>query len=201
MLLGNIGRLNGLEGPDPRARVDGLVDQAREGRREAFGRLYEEYAGRIFRYIYARTGQTEPAEDLTQEVFLRAFTHISAYQRAGTPFFAWLARIARNLVVDHYRRSAVRKMAPLPDDLQSPVGDPVNLAETHLEAARLFEAMKGLTRAQREALSLRFAAGLSVTETAAAMGRSEGAVKALQHAAVARLRLMMDEPAGPTAPL
>ncbi len=200
MLLGNIGRLSGLEGPDPRAHVEGLVDQAREGRHEAFGRLYEEYAGRIFRYIYARTGQTEPAEDLTQEVFLRAFTHMPSYRPGGTPFFGWLVRIARNLVVDHYRRSAVRKAVPLPDDIQSPAGDPVSLAETHLETARLFAAIKDLTPAQREALSLRFAAGLSITETAATMGRSEGAVKALQHAAVARLRVMMDGPAGPTAP-
>ncbi len=133
MLLENIGRLSGLEDSLPIDPIDRLVAEARQGQREAFGQLYEEYADRVYRYLYAHTGQAEVAEDLNQEVFLRAFTHIAAYRPAGTPFFAWLVRIARNLVVDYYRRSAVRKAVPLPDGIPSTAGDPVTLAETHLE--------------------------------------------------------------------
>ncbi len=157
MWLGSIDRLSGLEEAGPVDRIEGLVAEARRGRRDAFGSLYEEYGERIYRYVYARTGQTEVAEDLAQEVFLRAFQRISSYHSRGTPFFAWLVRIAHNLVIDYYRRSAIRQATPLDDNVPSAAGDPVNIAETKLEMARVVDAMKGLTPAQRQAVSLRFA--------------------------------------------
>ncbi len=108
MWIGSIDRLSGLEEAGPVDRIEELVAEARRGRRDAFGSLYEEYGERIYRYVYARTGQTEVAEDLAQEVFLRAFQRISSYHSRGTPFFAWLVRIAHNIVIDYYRRSAKR---------------------------------------------------------------------------------------------
>jgi len=94
-------------------RIDELVSSVQSGQTEAFSLLYEEYLGRVYRYVYARIGKMEQAEDITQEVFVRAFKSISTYRCRGRPFLAWLVRIAHNLVVDYYRRANRLHFVPL----------------------------------------------------------------------------------------
>lgn len=165
----------------------------RDGREDAFGVLYEEYVGRIYRYIYTRTGRTQDAEDLTQEVFLKAFKSISAYRDRGKPFCAWLIRIAHNLLVDRYRHEHRQHFVPILMPVASSVEDPVAAAEQHMRNAIVMKAIARLLPGEREVVSLRFGAGLSIAETAEAMGKSQGAVKTLQHRALAKLRMMVGE--------
>ena len=177
-----------------RRRIDDLVERAQEDQAEAFAQLYEEFMDRVYRYVYVRTGHVENTEDMTQEVFVRAFESISGYREMGRPFLGWLLRIAHNLLVDHYRRENRKHFLPLPDDCPSHVENPLETAEKNFQLVEVRKAMRGLPPAQREALSLRFIAGLSISEAAMVMGKSQGAVKTLQHEAVVKLRKALTNP-------
>ena len=128
------------------------------------------------------------AEDMTQQVFLKALRSISSFKWKGVSFSAWLFRIAHNQAIDYLRRKTKRVAVPLNESLASSGDDPQLTAEQHADVEQLISVAKHLTRAQREVISLRFAADLPVAEVAKTMGRSEGAVKALQHSAVVSLR-------------
>ena len=168
-----------------------LVRQAVQGDREAFARLYEEYFDRIFRYMAVRIGDKVEAEDLAQQVFLKAVKSISSYKWRNVPFSAWLFRIAHNQLVDSLRKKK-NQPAPLFDEaLVKDDSNPQLMAERNLEIERVQSAMKHLTEAQREVISLRFAGGMSVAEAARIMDKSEGAVKSLQHAAIVALRRVL----------
>ena len=186
-----------IESPEHKEKIEALriarlVSRAQEGEAAAFGVLYEEHEGRVFRYILARTGQVELAEDLTQEVFVRALDSIGQYSDRGYQFSSWLLRIAHNLIIDH-RRSAAEKHPSVELDEAQPASDddPVAEVEKREQIARVLKAVPGLTPGQREVISLRFGAGLHLAEAAAVMGRSLGAVKMLQHQAIAKLRRML----------
>jgi len=173
-------------------RIARLVSRAQGGQKEAFGLLYEEYEERVYRYVFVRTRQVEQAEDLTQEVFVRAFDSIRSYRDRGKPFSGWLFRIAHNLVIDHYRWLAKHRSIELADVQPTSVDDPVAEVEKKAEIKRILEAVPNLTPGQREVISLRFGAGLHLAEAAAVMGKSIGAVKMLQHQAVARLKRILE---------
>jgi len=128
------------------------------------------------------------AEDITQQVFLNAIKAISSFRWRGIPFSAWLFRIAHNQVVDYLRRKAKRATAPLDESQVAGDYDPQQIAELRLDIERLAAATGKLTPAQQEVISLRFAGELSVAQVAKIMGKSEGAVKALQHSAIVALR-------------
>lgn len=169
-----------------------LVRRARERDEEAFARLYEEYFDRIFRYIAVRIGDRIEAEDMTQQVFINALRAISSYQMKGIPFSAWLFRIAHNQVVDYLRKKQKRATVPLNEDLLVSSGrNPQQIAEQNLDIEQLVSATKRLTDAQREVISLRFAGELSIRQVANIMGKSQGAIKALQHSAIVALRKVL----------
>ena len=171
---------------------EGLVREAVHGDQQAFARLYEAHFNKIYRYVYLKIGDQIEAEDMTQQVFLHALRSISSFKYKGTPFTAWLFRIAHNQIVDYFRRKTAR---PVPVELDETVptsaNNPENMAELTLNVEQLKRATTHLTSAQQEVLSLRFAGGLSIEETAKAMGKSTGAIKALQHAAVLSLRKIL----------
>ena len=144
-----------------------LVDAARAGSEAALSELYTLYFPRVYRYILARTGNTYDAEDLAEEVFMRMLDAIERFQWREAPFSAWLFRIAHNAVISQRRKDGARgRSAPLSE---------------------------GLPEAQRRVISLRFAAGLSVAETARVMGKGEGNVKVIQHKAIVKLREMLGQ--------
>ncbi len=173
--------------------IDALVSMAQNGQAEAFGLLYEEFIERIYRYVYIRIGHTRQAEDMTQEVFLRAYEKITDYRCRGIPFMGWLLRIAHNLIVDFYRRENKRQFVPLDETWVPSTDNPVAQAEDNLDIIEIRKAMNRLPASQKEAFNLRFVAGLTVSETAKVMDKSEGAVKTLQHEAVVKLRRIMRE--------
>lgn len=165
-----------------------LVQQAVDGDRAAFTELYDRNFDRIYRYIYVKVRNQAEAEDLTQDVFMKALEAIGSYQWRDLPFAAWLFRIAHNRVVDHLRKVSKEKRADLNEVHAVSVEDPVHIAEQHAEVQHLRAALERLPEAQREVATLRFVAQLSIAEVAKILGKSEGTVKALQFNATASLR-------------
>lgn len=165
-----------------------LVHQAQQGDKEAFSQLYESHFDKIYRYIVIRMGNRTEAEDLTQQVFLKALHSIHSFKWKGIPFSAWLFRIAHNLVVDYLRKDKKAVTTTLNDSLASSGDNPQQMAEHGMNIDQLISATKQLTKYQQEVISLRFAGELPVAEVAKIMGKSEGAVKALQHSSIVALR-------------
>jgi RNA polymerase sigma-70 factor (ECF subfamily) len=167
-------------------KEESLVLRAQKHDQEAFAQIYEAYFDKIYRYVTLKLGDEMEAEDVTQQVFLNTLQSISSFKWKGKPFSAWLFRVAHNQVVDHLRK---KKGATLPLDESLPASDsPQQMAEDKLDIERLLSATRRLTEAQREVISLRFTSELPIAEVARVMGKSEGAVKALQHSAILALR-------------
>jgi RNA polymerase sigma-70 factor (ECF subfamily) len=166
---------------------ESLVRRAQEHDQEAFARLYEEYFDRIYRYITLKMGDAVEAEDLTQQVFLNSLRSISSFRWKGKPFSAWLYRIAHNQVVDYLRKKK-RSDLPLEETLAGGGDNPQLAAERKLDIEQVLAAAQHLTEAQREVISLRFTSELSIAQVAEVMGKSQGAVKTLQHSGIVALR-------------
>jgi RNA polymerase sigma-70 factor (ECF subfamily) len=168
-------------------------DQDRLRKARAFDRstlvaIYDEYHEPLYRYVYRQIDDMETSSDLVSEVFRRL---LQALRQGGGPerdLKAWLYRTAHNAVVDHYRRRHIRQELPLEEQLTADGDDPALMAEEHLAAERVRRAMHQLTAEQQQVITLKFLAGLSNQEVAAVMGKPVGAVKSLQHRALAALR-------------
>ena len=167
---------------------ESLVRRAQQNDQQALSRLYEEYFERVYRYVAIRVGNRLDAEDITSQVFIKVVQSLPSYKLRGLPFSAWLFRIARNQVIDHMRKHSVKIETTWIEPLAISQEDPTKLAELNIAIDELVKALMLLTEAQREVIELRFAAELSIAETAGIMGKSEGAVKALQYSALVALR-------------
>lgn len=170
------------------AAIDALVRRAAAGDAPAFAGLYDAFAPRVRRFLRHQVDDADAAEELLQRTFVKMIEALPRYQSRGLPFGAWVFRIARNTVIDH-RRTA-HPGVPLDEaiDRASDAGDPVAAAELDQDRALLRQALDALPADQREVLVWRFFAELSPAETAVLMGRSNGAVRILQHRALAALR-------------
>ncbi len=170
---------------------ESLVRRAQENDQEAFAQLYEEHFDKIYRYLALRVGNEMEAEDMTQQVFLNALQSISSFRWKGIPFSAWLFRIAHNQAVDHLRRKKKHSSVPLDESLTAGGDSPHAATERKMDIEQLLAATRRLTEAQREVISLRFTSELSIAQVSRIMGKSVGAVKALQHSAIVALRRTM----------
>jgi RNA polymerase sigma-70 factor, ECF subfamily len=170
-----------------------LLDRAKRAEPAALGMLYDLYVDRIYVYIYRRVGQTDVAEDLTGQVFMRMLEAVRTGHGWETSFSGWLYRIAHNLVIDHYRRRGRATFVDIDDaaPMHAQSGDPVLSTESQFERQRLRQALAKLTDEQSQVISLRFLEDLSISEVAVIMQKTEGAVKALQYRAVLALRRVM----------
>jgi RNA polymerase sigma-70 factor (ECF subfamily) len=175
-----------------RQEEEDLVRRAKQRDPEAFTRLYENYFDKIYRYIVIKIGNETEAEDMTQQVFLNALQSISSFKWQGVPFSSWLYRIAHNQVVDYFRKKTKRPATfedpPIYISDSNRDANPEKVTEHNLNMEQLLEASQQLTEAQREVISLRFTSDLSTAEVAKIIGKSTGAVKALQHSAILALR-------------
>ncbi|MFR9776499.1 ECF subfamily RNA polymerase sigma factor, BldN family [Micromonospora sp. MS34] len=184
---------------DPAIEVWALVERAQAGEAEAFGLIYDRYVDTVFRFVYFRVGNRQLAEDLTSDTFLRALKRIGSFTWQGRDLGAWLVTIARNLVADHFKSGRYRLEVTTGDVLDAdredrgPEGSPEAAVVEHITNVALLTAVKQLNPEQQECIVLRFLQGFSVAETARAMGKNEGAIKALQYRAVRALaRLLPD---------
>jgi len=166
------------------------LTRAAAGDPEAFGVLYDRYVGRIYNYIYYRTGNQHDAEDLTSRVFTRAMKHIPNYQDRGVPFSAWLYRIAHNLVANWHRDNSRRQEITLDDAYR--MGSDGELPESALmrteEERALLNVISHLPNDRQQLLILKFVEHLSNAEIGEIMGRTEGAIKSLYHRTLLSLR-------------
>ena len=163
-----------------------LVHRAKAGDAEAFTALYDAYLSQVYRYVFFRVADNQTAEDITSQVFLRAWEHLKRYRQDGS-FLGWLYTIARNAVIDHYRTR--KEVVSLDDALPLPVDGPTlqERVESKFEKEHIRHAMLQLTSDQKEVLSLKFMAGFSTEEIAHHLGKREGAVRALQMRALRTL--------------
>lgn len=170
-----------------------LLISAQDGNAEAFGALYERHAQSIFRFLFAHLDNRLDAEDLTEEVFIKVWRALPKYREQGIPFLAFLFRIARNTLIDHYRRGGSEKQQVSLEDVSLRDGEPGPaervLASFYHEEIR--KTLNALREDYRTVLVLRFIIELSPEETAQVMNRSVGAVRVLQHRALAALRALL----------
>ena len=168
-----------------------LVQAAQKGDPASFGRLYERYFDKVYSYLSFKLGSATDAEDVAEQVFLKALESLGGYKWTGVPFQAWLFRIAHNMMVDALRKRSRRPSEPLDDELplqdERRAVDPEAMLSEKLTREGLIQAVDRLTELQRRVISLKFAGDLSNAEVAQLMGKTEGAVKALQHAGLAAL--------------
>lgn len=183
------------EDESERGRLIALVELARQGDAEAFGLLYDHYQGSVYRFLFYRTRSSTLAEDLTSETFFRALRSMNGFRWQGKDFGAWLMTIARNLATDHFKAGRTRlemtteDMSLHDDATEGPEG--AVLAGLTNEV--LMHALTELPAEQRDCLVMRFLQGMSIAETAAVLGRSDGAVKQLQLRGVRNLAKLMPE--------
>ncbi len=184
------------QGSEPRDVV--LIARAKRGEIEAYGQIYERYLDLIFRYVRARVSDQRDAEDLTEQVFLRSFESLERYEDRGWPFSAFLYRVARNVVVDHYRLQKEHFSTNDFGDLEDPapaMEDTLVLSERMLELQR---AMQELPPDYQEVIRLRILLELPTSTVAEWMGRKEGAIRVLLYRALKSLRqeVMVEDDGG-----
>ncbi|HUF37401.1 MAG TPA: sigma-70 family RNA polymerase sigma factor [Anaerolineales bacterium] len=171
------------------------IARAIAGEAEAFGELYDRYLDPLYRFIRFQVTLREDAEDLTETVFLKAFERLPEFRtdKRMTNFRAWIFRIARNLVIDHYRS----RKPPLPLDPEMPSGNPGDGPEFQVQfreqSERIGRAVERLEEPFRPVIVMRFVAGLTYTETASALGLSENYVRVIQFRALRKLKEMLEE--------
>jgi RNA polymerase sigma-70 factor (ECF subfamily) len=182
-----------LEGPDD-PHVVRLVNSVVIARNsDAFGELYDLFVERVYRYLYFRTGSHPEAEDLTEQVFLKAWEAIGRYRWQGRPFLAWLYRLAHNAHIDHVRSQ--KPTTSLNSD-DRPVELPSSAAAVELsralDADLLARALGELTPDQQQVIVMKFLEGLDNEQIAQSMDKREGAIRALQMRALMSLRRVLE---------
>jgi RNA polymerase sigma-70 factor, ECF subfamily len=171
------------------AQDESALVRAAQTDREVFALLYDRYIQRLYHYFYHRTNNVHDAEDLTAQTFLAALEALPHYRRDGY-FAAWLFTIARNKVVDYYRRTP---KVPLNESMAPPFqSDLAGEAETSQQRGILLSAIRSLKEDEQELIRLRYVAELSFAEIAKALHKSEGATKKMLYRLLARLKSQME---------
>src|SRR3990172_3463403 len=168
-----------------------LVRRAQQYDEAALGALYQVYYPKIYNYAFLQLGDVQAAEDLASDVMLKLLESLKSYRFKGLPFGAWVFRIARNRLIDLHRRRRRRGEVDLSETLSATLASPQALAERALERGQLQVALKHLTDEQRQVIVLKFIEGFDNRSVGRIMGRSEGAIKSLQHRALASLRRVL----------
>jgi RNA polymerase sigma-70 factor, ECF subfamily len=174
-------------------RVRGLVERAQKGERAALEELYLIHFDRIYSYLHVSVGNRHDAEDLTTQTFMRMLESIGKFRWQSAPFSAWLFRIAHNLAMDHFR--ANRRWQP-EEDVPEPEADESTSAEAGaLEAIgrkSMLELIEELSPEQQQVLTLKFVFNFANAEAATILGKTEGAIKSLQHRALVSLQKQLE---------
>jgi RNA polymerase sigma-70 factor (ECF subfamily) len=178
------------ERPDsPEAR---LVESLRALDGAAWAEVYQRHGQQVYQYIYYRLGDQHTAEDLAADVFVKAIAGISGYAYRGTPFLAWLYRIAHNVTVDH-RKAAARRMQHQAAVEAEEIEERRDALAALDSRQDMLGAIRRLTEDQQQVVILRFYHGMSNAEVSCIVGKPEGAVKALQTRALRSLRRILTQ--------
>lgn len=169
-----------------------LVFRAQRGDREAFAKLYAKYLDAIYRYVFFRTGQDQArAEDLCSDVFVKAWEKLAQFEATKASFKTWLYQVARNTVIDSYRKRRLETvaLADQPDiadstDIQADMIDQMDLKQIHL-------ALNHLTSEQQEVITYKFIEGLSNDQICQIMGKNHQTIRAMQYRALKKLKQLV----------
>ena len=174
-------------------RVRALVERAQAGERDALEELYLIHFDRIYSYLHVSVGNRHDAEDLTTQTFVKMLESINRFRWQSAPFSAWLFRIAHNLAMDHFR--ANRRWQPEEEVPEPTADDSTSAEEGAFEAIgrkSMLELIDELSGEQQQVLTLKFVFNFSNGEAATILGKTEGAIKSLQHRALASLQKQLD---------
>lgn len=169
--------------------VKALVKKAATGDVEAFGEIYSAYLDRIYKYVYYQVHNQTTAEDLTEEIFIKAWRGIRKYRWTGLPFSSWLYRIAHNHVVDFYRTN--RQLMSLDDEVAADDDPPEEVIEKKQILDSLVRAISALPEQQRHIIALKFVGGLDNRKIELITGKHQGAIRVMQMRALTSLRRML----------
>ncbi len=170
-----------------------LVRRAAAGEAQAFARLYDAHIDDLYRFIFYRVSHQQTAEDLTSQLFIKAWDNLGRYESRGVRFSAWLYQIARNMVIDHYRtRKETVALEPIATMKPDPSANVSKQIERKLEGEWVRGMLEHLTEDQREVLTLKFINGLSTKEVATVMKKKQGAIRALQMRGLQALAKLME---------
>ncbi|MGQ9503152.1 MAG: sigma-70 family RNA polymerase sigma factor [Anaerolineae bacterium] len=168
-----------------------LLDRAQKLDETALAHIYDGHYLAIYRYLYRQLGDVDTARDLTADVFQRLLMALHTGKGPKNHLTAWLYRTAHNILVDHYRRQQHRQHLPLAEEMIGDGDGPMEAVERHLLVEQLRRALQQLSPDQQQVIALKFLEDLSNEQVACIMGRSVGAVKALQHRALNTLQRQM----------
>jgi RNA polymerase sigma-70 factor, ECF subfamily len=174
-------------------RVRVLVGRAQKGERAALEELYLIHFDRIYSYLHVSVGNRHDAEDLTTQTFLKMLESVGRFRWQSAPFSAWLFRIAHNLAMDHFR--ANKRWQP-EEEVPEPEPDEVTSAETgaleSIGRKSMLELIEDLSPEQQQVLTLKFVFNFANAEAATILGKTEGAIKSLQHRALVSLQKQLE---------
>jgi RNA polymerase sigma-70 factor (ECF subfamily) len=175
----------------PLSGQDGLISKAKNGNGAAFAEIYNHFFKKIYQFVYFRVGHKETAEDLAEDVFIKAFSKISSFKSENLE--GWLYRIARNLVIDYYRQKRVNvNLEELENTLvyESSLIEEANLKD---QQGVLLKLLKELSNEQQVVIKMKFFEDLDNDEIAEILEKTEGAIRVIQHRAIAKLKELIDK--------
>ena len=172
---------------------ENIIQGAKQGDSSCFSQLYDHYLPPIYRFIYLKVTHREEAEDLAHEVFLSAWQNLPRYHPQGFPFSSWLYKIARNKVIDHYRLKKPNVSMTMIDAELAGADASLELhLDEHLSLEEIQKAIRTLKPDQQDVLLMKFMADLPHSEISRIMGKSEGAVRIIQHRAIQAIRGLLN---------
>ena len=181
------------ESPD-RDRVRRLVERGQQGDRDALEELYLIHFDRIYSYLHMSVGNRHDAEDLTTQTFVKMLESIGKFRFRAAPFSAWLFRIAHNLAMDHFR--AGRRWQPEEEVPEPPGQEELSAEDEAMQSigrASMLELIDELSHEQQQVLTLKFVFNFGNAEVATILGKTDGAVKSLQHRALVSLQKQIEQ--------
>ena len=185
--------MQGEKNNNAASEIDLLVEKATNGDANAFGRLYDMHVDRVYRHAYYRVGNVADAEDLTQQVFIKAWQAIHRYKKTASPFLAWLIKISHNLIVDFYRSKKAETFLDFDMFASKSDTDTEYLAEMHFDQQQIRKAILELPRDQQQVIMMRFIEGFPYSEIASSLDKSEGAVRVILHRSLKSLRKILEK--------
>lgn len=171
-----------------------IIERARGGEAEAFGLLYDHYLPKIYRFVLLKVSHREEAEDLTHQAFLKAWESMAIYVDMGFPFGSWLYQISRNIIIDHYRSSSKMRGTLNIEDLTETLEGETELeneVERKISLDKIAGAINKLKDIEQDVVIMKFVDDLPNEEVARVIGKSEGAVKLIQHRAIKNLKKIL----------
>lgn len=175
----------------PLRNIAEVIASAKTGKQEALADLYEAYFVRVYRFVYYRVSHRETAEDLTEDTFVKAFAGLMNLENTGA-FEGWLFQIARNLVIDYYRKK--KQMVPL-DTVENTLEYDTNVVDIinlQIEQSILIKLLKELNEEQQSVVKMKFLEDLDNSTIAKVLNKTEGAIRVIQHRAIAKLKELFD---------